>query len=294
MAIVERDPHTGYLTTGHEWNGIKELNTPVPRAVLFFLAATVLFSVVYWILMPAWPIGTTYTKGLLGIDQRTTLARQIEDANLARADWVKRIDSSSYDAIQADESLMRLVRDTGRTLFGDNCAVCHGVNGTGGPGYPSLAAGAWLWGGTPDAIARTIQVGINSTHDDTRVSQMMPFGMNDMLPYADIDAVALFVRSLSDASVASGAGAAKVTKGQAVFAANCVSCHGDQGKGNVEMGAPDLTDATWIYGGDPSSILATIRDGRQGHMPTWEGRLSSVERKILTLYVLDLGRRRAP
>jgi cytochrome c oxidase cbb3-type subunit 3 len=291
MTLKERDPHTGYLTTGHEWNGIKELNTPVPRPVLFFLAVTFLFSVVYWVLMPAWPIGSTFTRGMLGIDQRTSVARDLEEARALRAGWEKRIETGSYAAIQADDGLMRIVRTTGRTLFGDNCAVCHGVNGTGGPGFPDLAAGSWLWGGTPEAIARTIQVGINATHDDTRVSQMPAFGRDGMLPRKEIDDVIVFVRSLSDPSVAADSGAERVAAGRAVFAANCASCHGENAKGNIEMGAPDLTDAHWIYGGSPSAIAETLYAGRQGQMPTWEGRLSPLDRKILTLYVLDLGRR---
>ncbi|MBN8920175.1 MAG: cytochrome-c oxidase, cbb3-type subunit III, partial [Rhizobiales bacterium] len=125
MAVSERDPHTGYLTTGHEWNGIKELNTPVPRPVYFFLITTALFSIVYWVLMPAWPLGLTFTRGLLGIDQRTTVAESLRQAALDRESWTKRIETESFAAIQADPNLMTIVRQTGRTLFGDNCAACH-------------------------------------------------------------------------------------------------------------------------------------------------------------------------
>src|SRR5215470_4926434 len=126
MAIEERDDHTGYMLTGHEWNGITELNTPVPRAVYFFLIVTAMFSVGYWILMPAWPIGSTYTKGLLGIDQRTSVAESLRQAALDRATWVTRIENSDFAQIQTDPRLMDVVRQTGRTLFGDKCAVCHG------------------------------------------------------------------------------------------------------------------------------------------------------------------------
>ena len=143
MAVEERDQHTGYLTTGHEWNGIKELNTPVPRAVLFFLAVTFLFAVGYWLLMPAWPVGVTYTKGLLGIDQRRTVAEALEQAAAERAAWAQRLESEDFAAIQADPQLIGIVRQTGHSLFGDNCAACHGVGGKGGPGYPSLANASW-------------------------------------------------------------------------------------------------------------------------------------------------------
>ena len=168
MAVDERDPHTGYMTTGHEWNGIKELNTPVPRAVYFFLIVTALFAFVYWVLMPAWPLGLTYTKGLLGIDQRTTVTESLKQAalrtrGLDAADRERR----AIRPIQADPSLMTIVRQTGRTLFGDNCAACHGFNAKGGKGFPNLTTASWLWGGDPETIAETIRVGINSTHPKT-------------------------------------------------------------------------------------------------------------------------------
>src|SRR5690606_26970234 len=149
MATENHDPVTGRVTTGHEWNGIEELETPIPRVVIFFLIAGTLFAIGYWLLMPAWPLGWTYTRGLLGIDQRNVVTRQVEQAAVSRAVWTDRIATEDFAAIAADADLMRHVRDTGRTLFVDNCAVCHGVRGTGGPGFPNLAAGSWLWGEIP-------------------------------------------------------------------------------------------------------------------------------------------------
>ena len=287
MAVEERDSHTGYLTTGHEWNGIKELNTPVPRVVLFFLAATFAFSVIYWLLMPAWPLGVTYTKGLLGIDQRQTVALALEQAAADRAAWVQQIESADFAQIQADPQLMLIVRQMGRTLFGDNCSVCHGTGAAGGPGYPSLIGASWLWGGEPETIAETVRVGINSTHPDTRVGQMPAFGRDQMLARGEINNVVTYVQSLSDPSFEQTS--EQLVAGKELFAANCASCHGEDGTGNVEMGAPNLTDGFWIYGGDRQSIFTIVHGGRQGHMPTWEARLTPVERKILALYVADLG-----
>src|SRR5262249_42077974 len=143
----ERDAFTGYLTTGHEWNGIKELNTPVPRPVYFFLALAVLFSAGYWILMPAWPLGGTYTKGLLGIDQRNVVAASLKTAATERSVWTRRIETESFAAVQSDPKLMAMVRETGRSLFGDNCAACHGHDAKGGSGVPKLASSSGLWGG---------------------------------------------------------------------------------------------------------------------------------------------------
>ncbi len=290
MAVEERDPHTGYLTTGHEWNGIKELNTPVPKPVFFFLAVTAAFAVVYWLLMPAWPLGVTYTRGLLGIDQRRTVAESLEEAAAQRAAWTQHIESADFAEIQADPRLMAIVRQTGRTLFGDNCSVCHGTHATGGPGFPNLTSGSWLWGGEPAAIAETVRVGINATHPDTRTGQMLAFGKDGILPRADVEKVVTYVQSLSDPAIA--ATPEQLDAGREIFLANCATCHGDDGKGKTDTGAPNLTDRFWIYGGDRQSIFATVYGGRQGHMPSWEGRLSPVDRKILALYVLDLGQRK--
>lgn len=288
MSVGERDPHTGHMTTGHEWNGIKELNTPVPKPVYFFLIAAVAFAIVYWLLMPAWPVGVTYTKGLLGIDQRTTVTEKLRQAAADRAVWTERIETAGFEEIQADPSLMRIVRDTGRTLFGDNCSVCHGTSAQGGKGYPALTDAAWLWGGDAEAVAETLRVGINSSHEETRASQMLAFGRDQMLNRAEILNLAAYVQSLSDPA-AGGQQDEAITVGKDLFAANCAACHGEDGKGNTDMGAPDLTDGFWIYGGDRQSIYTTIFEGRQGYMPHWEERLTALDRKILALYILDLG-----
>ena len=282
----DRDGLSGYLTTGHEWNGIKELNTPVPRVVYFFLILTFLFSVGYWILMPAWPLGETYTKGLLGNDQRQIVAASLKGASEDRSVWAKKIETGDYAAILADPDLMAHARETGHTLFGNNCAPCHGLDAKGGPGFPNLTTSSWLWGGSPDEIFNTIRVGINSAHKDTHVSQMPAFGRDQMLPRDDILKVVAFVYSLSNPA-AKGGDAKDVASGKKIFADNCVACHGENAKGNPELGAPDLTDRFWIYGGNPETIDNTVWGGRQGHMPTWESRLSVLDRKILTLYLLD-------
>ena len=195
-----------------------------------------------------------------------------------------RIAAAPFAEVSADPALMRHVRDTGRTLFADNCAVCHGTEGRGGPGFPNLAAGSWLWGGTPEAIAETIRVGINGTAKDTRASQMMAFGRDGVLQREQVLAVVSYVRSLSGQKLAE-AEQARVPAGKEVFAANCVACHGPEGKGLHDLGAPDLTDANWIYGGDEQSVFNSVHGGRQGHMPSWEGRLSPTDIKLLALYV---------
>lgn len=290
MAVTERDPHTGHQTTGHEWNGIKELNTPVPRAVWFFLILSALFAVGYWILMPAWPLGRTYTHGLLGVDQRTTVTRIVKRAAQERSAWTGRIAALDYNQIRADPALMKIVREDGHRLFGDNCAACHGVNATGGKGFPNLIDKDWLWGGSPETIAQTIAVGVNSSKSkDTRVSQMLAFGHDGILDNNAVLAVTDYVLSLSDPAHALGRTAQSVAAGQAVFAANCVACHGPEGRGNQALGVPNLTDRTWLYGGDAQSVYTSVYDGRQGEMPAWQNQLSPVDRKILVVYLLDKG-----
>lgn len=286
MSVDERDPHSGYKTTGHEWNGIKELNSPVPRPVYFFLIATALFSIVYWVLMPAWPTGLSFTRGLLGIDQRTTVERSVAEAAAARAAWTRALETTPFETALADPALMARVRDTAPVLFGDNCSACHGASGEGAPGYPNLRDSAWIWGGAPETIAETLRVGVNAGHTETRMSQMAAFGRDQMLPQEDVRAVVAYVRGLSHSRAATPA--ALQARGAEVFAANCSSCHGAKGEGMPEMGAPNLTDDDWLYGGDQETVFRTVFHGRQGQMPAWEGRLSLAERRMLTLYLLDL------
>jgi len=292
MSVEERDPHSGYLMTGHEWNGIKELNTPVPRLVYLFLIATFLFAVGYWILMPAFPIWSTFTKGLLGADDRVAVAASVKQAAVDRAAWTDQIAAKSFAQVEADPRLIAAVRETGRALFGDNCAVCHGRDAKGGRGFPNLTTSSWLWGGSLEAIEQTIRVGINSAHPDTRVSQMPAFGRDGMLKRDEMEDVVAYVRSLSNGSAPGNIPADKIATGKAVFAANCAVCHGAEAKGNMEVGAPDLTDRHWIHGGDESSIYMDVWGGLKSQMPSWEGRLSPIERRILALYLLDLGKSR--
>ncbi|MGB3643781.1 MAG: cytochrome-c oxidase, cbb3-type subunit III [Mesorhizobium sp.] len=288
MSTVKQDPVTGRTTTGHEWNGIEELETPIPRVVFAFLAATFVFAVICWVLYPTWPLGSTFTKGLTGFDQRNLVTEQVAKAEAGVAEqWAGKVTSMSYADIEADPALMHPVKEAGRRLFEDNCAACHGVNATGGPGFPDLAAKAWLWGGDPETIEETIRVGINSTNDDTRTSQMLAFGRDAMLDRTQIQNVVAYVRSLSGALPTEG-NADRIEAGKQVFADNCVACHGEDAKGSHDTGAPNLTDNSWIYGGDEQSVYTSVYSGRQGHMPHWDSRLSPLQIKLLTLYVHTL------
>ena len=292
MEIKEVDPVSGRETTGHTWNGISELDTPIPRGVLLFLIITHIFAVIWWVLMPTWPLGETYTKGVLGVDQKTTVEASLEEGVRARVSWVSSVETLAYDEIRANERLMAAVRTNGNQLFGDNCAACHGRDGKGRENYPDLTDNDWIWGGGPVAIAQTLTVGVNSSHPESRIGQMPAFGRDEMLDAQQVRDVATFVTSLSDPTVSTADNIDRVDRGREVFQSTCIACHGDDAKGNPELGAPNLTDNRWVYGGTLQRIIATIHGGRQGHMPTWDERLTPVEIKVLALYVDDFGKGR--
>lgn len=280
MAVSERDPISGYATTGHDWNGIKELNSPVPRIVLWFLAVTHVYAVIAWVLFPTWPLGQTYTRGLLGGDQKSAVEADIAAATAARADWITALATQDFDAIRADTDLMARALATAAPLYGQNCQVCHGAGGVGGPGFPRLADDIWLWGGTAEEIETTLRYGINSDHPDTHFAQMPAFGRDALLSRPEIAVLTDYVRTL-------GAGVIPddPSEGAVLFQSTCAGCHGEDARGIDGTGAPDLTDADWIYGGDPETIRATLMNGRQGVMPAWEGRLSDAEIRMLALYI---------
>lgn len=292
MSVGKRDPYSGHMTTGHVWNGIDELNTPVPRILFVFLGAAFLFAVGYWIQMPAWPTGNDYTRGRLGFSQSDVLNEQLATAESQRAVWEDRLGTSELDAVRDDDELMSVVLESGPALFRDNCSMCHGSGGEGGPGFPKLTDEAWLWGDKAEDVMHTLTVGINANHPGTRIGQMPAFGALGTLDGQAITDVVNYLLSLSDPSLGDGRRAGEllsVNAGKKTFATTCIACHGADAKGNAALGAPNLTDSFWLYGNDRTSLTNTIRNGRAGYMPAWESRLSETERKILTLYVLSLG-----
>jgi cytochrome c oxidase cbb3-type subunit 3 len=291
MSVEERDDLTGHRTTGHEWNGIRELNTRVPRAVWWAIGITHLWALIVWILVPSWPLVTTYTKGLLGIDQRELVAGEIAAGQRYRAHWVARFAGDPLPAIRADETLMEIVRGAGPALWDDNCAACHGRQGVGGPGFPNLMDDAWLWGGSDEAVLTTILYGVNTQHPETRLSQMMAFGDTGILTRDEIRTVAAYVQSISGLAEPEPA---VVAEGEQLFLDNCASCHGEDARGIEDIGAPNLRDDFWIYGGDDASLFVTIYGGRQGWMPAWEGRLTAAEIRMLAVYLLDVLPEAAP
>jgi cytochrome c oxidase cbb3-type subunit 3 len=281
----EIDAQSGTETTGHEWDGIKELNTPLPRWWLWVFYATVIWSVGYWVLYPAWPTLTGYTQGVLNQSQRDDVAKAVQALKAQRAELGQKLAAASLEQIEADPNLLQFAREAGKSAFGDNCATCHGSGAQGFKGYPNLNDDVWLWGGKLDDIKKTITVGVRSTHPDTRVSLMPAFGKDKMLEPAQINDVVEYVVSLSGGK-ADGQAA---SRGAQLFADNCASCHGAEGKGMREFGAPNLTDKEWLYGGSREDIKAQVVNGRNGVMPTWGSRLDPITIDALAVYVHSLG-----
>jgi len=271
-------------TTGHEWDGIEEFDNPLPRWWLWTFYATILWAVVYWVAYPAWPMLTKATPGVVGYSSRADVAADIQRYKDANAAVDAKLASVELTAIQGDSDLMNYATNGGAAVFKTWCAQCHGGGAGGFTGYPALVDDDWLWGGSITDIHTTISHGIRSELDpDTRLSEMPKFG--EILSPAEIGNVVQYVRQISGQE----ADAAAATEGTTVFADNCAACHGDDGKGNRDLGAPNLTDAIWLYGGDVASLTTTVTYARAGVMPAWAGRLSESQIRQVATYVHQLG-----
>ena len=281
------DAATGQATTGHEWDGIRELNTPLPRWWLGIFYATIVWSIGYWVVYPAWPLIASHTRGVLGYSSRAEVAEDLRQLEARRDQQAAVLKTADPAQIKADPKLFQIAMAQGKAAFGDNCAACHGVGGAGAKGYPNLNDDDWLWGGSFEAIQQTLRHGIRvAGNDETRISQMPAFGRDGLLKRDEINAVANHVRELAGLSTEPKA---NLALGRKLYADNCAACHGEAGKGNAEMGAPNLTDAISLYGMDMASLTETIANSRNGVMPAWGGRLDETTLKALTVYVHSLG-----
>jgi len=273
-------------TTGHEWDGIGEFNTPLPRWWVWLFVATVVWSLGYWVVYPAFPLITSHTAGIFGFSSRGQVAADVGALQQLRAEKAGALQSVALTDIEKDPAMLALARAQGKAAFGNNCAPCHGLGATGAKGYPNLNDDDWIWGGTLEDIYKTIEVGVRSTHPETRNSMMLAFGKEGLLKRDEILTVANYVRSLSGLSVRPGI---DLAAGKKVYAENCAQCHGDDGTGNRELGAPNLADQIWLYGSDEATIIDVISNGRASVMPAWVDRLDPVTIKALAVYVHSLG-----
>lgn len=291
-------------TTGHQWDDdegypLKELNNPLPRWWLYTFYATIVWAVVYWVLYPAWPLPGGFTRGMLGWSSIGQLNEEMDQAKVARKEFDTKLQATSLDAINKDPKLLAYAMSGGKSVYGDNCAPCHGSSGTGAVGFPSLRDDDWLYGGTLADINETLNNGRQA---------MMPAHLKSAggaFEEAQVKDLVEYVSSLSGGQ----ADAAAAKRGDALFHgdAACNACHGDTGKGAVldstagakidkSIGAPNLTDAVWLYGGDKATLFKSIAQGRNGRMPAWgtgyQGlgkQLSELQVKQLVLYVHSLG-----
>ena len=275
-------------TTGHEWDGIEELNNPLPRWWLWTFYATILWALIYTIFFPAWPLITGATPGVLGFSTRANVATEIARVEKANAPMRDRLVAADLTAIKDDPELLQFATSAGAAVFRTNCSQCHGSGAAGvqATGYPNLLDDDWLWGGAMEDIHTTITHGIRNTTDvDARYSQMPAFGVDGLLEAPQIDAVVQHVLAISGQAH----DAALAAEGATVFAENCAACHTEAGTGDRTQGAPNLTDAIWLYGGTVDDLTYTINNARFGVMPNWNQRLSEADIRSVALYVHGLG-----
>lgn len=282
---IEKDAITGTETTGHEWDGIRELNTPLPKWWVYVFYATILWAIVYVILYPAIPGLSGATDGVLGWSMREEIRQEMAAARDERSGLIDRIEQASLEEIRSDPELLAIAEQGGAAAFAENCAGCHGTGGQGNPNYPVLADDAWIWGGTLQDIQQTIRYGVRSGHEQTRTGVMPAYGETGILDREQISDLTEYVLSLTGRSE----NAEAAERGGRLFAEQCVSCHGPDGAGNREFGAPPLNDQIWLYGGSRDAISRQIYNPRLGVMPPWEGRLSDATIKMLTVYVHSRG-----
>jgi cytochrome c oxidase cbb3-type subunit 3 len=279
---IEKDRISGRNTTGHDWDGVKELDTPMPSWWVYTFYATIVFAIVYTVLYPAWPWFNTHTSGFLGYSSRAELTRDLDVQGKARSAFVERIRTTPIGDIRKDPELFNFALAGGRSAFQTTCMQCHGAGGAGSTGFPNLVDDDWLWGGKIDQIYTSIRYGIRNANDKSHQSMMPRFGADQVLTGAQVGAVTDYVLSLS--------GNAKATaEGAKIFQDNCAACHQADGKGNQELGAPNLTDQIWLYGGDRDSVYRSIFYAHNGSMPAWSERVDDATIKMLAVYVHTLG-----
>lgn len=287
----EKDAISGQSTTGHEWDGIKELNTPLPKWWVYVFYACIVWSIGYWVVYPSWPLADDYLGGAIGYNSRIEVMQEMEQAKVAHADKIDAIAANDVFAIAEDANLRQYAMRGGEVLFKENCVPCHQSGGAGALGYPTLADDEWLWGGDLESIQMTLVDGIRSDlSDNTRLSEMPKFG--DFLAQDEIANVADYVMAMAQGNAAAG-------PGQDLYLEQCAACHSSDGMnpvsdGNTMLGAPALANQVWLYSApgvamDKAAVTAQIANPKHGVMPAWGGRLSEEDIKMLTVYVHSLG-----
>jgi cytochrome c oxidase cbb3-type subunit 3 len=274
-------------TTGHSWDGIEELNTPLPRWWLWTFYATIVWGLLYVAAYPAWPLLKDATPGFLGYSTRAEVAADIAGFEAKQAPMNTKLASVELTAISEDQELLGYANSAGAAVFKTWCAQCHGSGAAGALGYPNLIDDDWLWGGDIESIHTTITVGVRQPTDEDylRQSEMPAFGKDELLEVEQIDQVVNYVMSLSGEPK----DATMVAEGAVVFEENCASCHGEAAKGDIDQGAPNLADAIWLYGDSYDAIRESVYNARYGAMPAWNTRLSEAEIRAVATYIHTRG-----
>lgn len=292
MADQKRiDKPTGTQTVGHEWDGIEELDTPMPRWWLWTFYATIVFAIGYCIVYPVIPSANGSPGGMAGWSSRKDLDQSLAARDKQLEPLRQALSGTSLEELESNPELMQAAIAGGSAAFKVHCVQCHGSGAAGRKGYPNLNDDDWLWGGDIAAIEKTITHGIRQpNHDATRFSQMPAFGRDGILNAAQINDLTSYIRVISRQEKISQSS----TRGDALFTANCAVCHGSGGQGMRSQGAPNLTDAIWLYGGDRQTISQTISNSRYGVMPAWHGKLDKNTIRMLAAYIVSLGGAEAP
>lgn len=267
MSTRKKEEGAPVEATGHVWDGdLEELNNPLPGWWLMMFYITLVFGAVYLVLYPG--LGTY--RGLLNETMAGHYDAEVKDADTKFGPLFAKYQKIAIPVLAHDENAVK----TGRRLYLTYCVVCHGSDAGGGPGFPNLRDQDWLYGGSPEQIEATITDGRNG---------VMP-AWSDALGKEGVANVAAYVRSMSGHEVDN----VTATKGKVIFDTNCAACHGADAKGTVAMGAPNLTDRTWLYGGSLTTVMRTIELGRQGHMPAHREFLGEAKVHLLAAYVYSL------
>jgi len=280
------DQATGTETVGHEWDGIEELDTPMPRWWVWTFYATIIWAIGYVILYPAIPLVNSATEGLLGWTSRGEYAKEVTARERQLAPIRAAMVNSDINSVATNPELRTQAINGGASAFKVHCVQCHGSGAAGFAGYPNLNDDDWLWGGDLEAIEYTLVHGIRQPdHDETRFSQMPAFGRDGILQSNEIQDLVSHVRTISGDETPSAAS----QRGSVLYEANCAICHGPNGTGDRLQGAPNLTDRIALYGRDRASLTETLTNSRYGVMPRWGQRLDPATIRMLSIYVHSLG-----
>ena len=269
--------------TGHEWDGIRELNNPIPVLWSFTFIFLILLAIALWFLIPSWPTLQGYFKGFGTFDQVRSDAELAEVGNEAQ---FTTLEKTSLEDILAKKDLRDFVLALGKSSFLINCSSCHALDGSGNKSFPVLRDSDWIWGGDIENIYATVKYGIRNTYIDSRQGEMQAFVDTGVLTKEEGNLMAKYVRRFSNKSVELSV--EEIRSAKSIFAKNCATCHGNGGEGDTLQGAPNLTDNIWLYGGSQGEVYHSIAKGRAGVMPGWYEKLQDPIIKATAIYVYSL------